>query len=113
MTARDVSTELQTHRLHREQIEALLTSRPLETVEPDELRKISPHYQQRISESRRHGLRIENVPRWLELTDGTKKRLDGGYRFYPYAKLGRDGAELVPREWTNDGPYQEPFRLKP
>ncbi len=107
-TADDIAA----HRLHREQIEALLTSRPLETVEPDELRKITPHYQQRLSESRKHGLRIENVPRWLELTDGTKKRLDGGYKFIPYAKLGRDAAELVPREWNHDGPYQEPFRLK-
>ena len=108
-----IAIELQAHRLHREQIEALLTSRPLETVEPDELRKISPHYQQRISESRRHGLRIENVPRWLELSDGIKKRLDGGYQFVPFEPLGRDASKLVPRGWTNTGPYQEPFTLKP
>ena len=107
-----IAIELQAHRLHREQIEALLKSRPLETVEPDELKKITPHYQQRISESRRHGLRIENVPRWLELADGTKKRLDGAYRYSPHPKLGRDAAERVPREWNHDGPYQEPFRLK-
>lgn len=109
----DIATALDTHRLHREQIEALLKSRPLETVEPEELRKITPHYQQRISESRRHGLRIENVPRWLELTDGTKKRRDGAYRFVPFATLGRDANALVPRRWTETGAYQDNFRLKP
>ena len=111
MTTRD---EINSHRLHREQIEALLRSRPLETVEPDELRKITPHYQQRVSESRKHGLRIENVPRWLILADGTKKRRDGAYRFVPYAKLARDGSELVPRRWTETGAHQDQeFRLKP
>ena len=109
-TAEDIAA----HRLHREQIEALLTSRPLETVEPDELRKITPHYQQRVSESRKHGLRIENVPRWLTLADGTKKRRDGAYRFVPYAKLGRDAAEFTPRRWTETGAHQDQeFRLKP
>ena len=109
-----VATEKAAHRLHREQIEALLTSRPLDTVEPEELRKITPHYQQRISESRRHGLRIENVPRWLILADGTKKRRDGAYRFLPHPRLGRDAAESVPRRWTETGVHQDQeFRLKP
>ena len=109
-----VSTEIDDRAAQRAQIEALLTSRPLETVEPDELRKITPHYQQRISESRQRGLRIENVPRWLELMDGTKKRRDGGYRFVPHEPLGRDAGEMTPRRWTDTGAYQDDgFRLKP
>lgn len=35
------------------------------------------------------------------------------YRFLPHKPLGRDASELIPRGWTNDGPYQEEFRLKP
>jgi hypothetical protein len=35
------------------------------------------------------------------------------YRFLPHVPLGRDAGMFVERGWTNDGPYQEDFRLKP
>jgi hypothetical protein len=108
----DIATELDDRTAQREKIEALLLSQPMQTVEPDELRKITPHYQQRISESRRHGLRIENVPRFLALADGTTKRLDGAYRWVPHKPLGRDAGTFVERRWSETGPYQEEFRLK-
>lgn len=104
------------HALHRAEIEALLMAVPLREIEADDLKKITPHYQQRISESRARfkalGHRFENVERFDMQADGTKRKRDGAYRYVPYRKLGRDASELIPRGWTNDGPYQEEFRLK-
>lgn len=112
-----IKADCDVHALHRAEIEALLMAVPLREIEADDLKKITPHYQQRISESRAKfkasGHRFENVPRFDVMADGTKRKRDGAYRYVPYRKLGRDAGELVPRGWNNDGPYQDDsFRLK-
>jgi hypothetical protein len=70
------------------------TANPLQEISAGELEKlVGRNYQQRISELRAaEAMRIENVPHALELADGTRKKLSGGYRFVPYEKLGRDAA---------------------
>lgn len=74
---------------------------------------ITSHYQQRISESRRRGLRIRNVPRYI-MVNGRKKKQDGAYMLVTFEPIGRDAGEDVPRRWTETGPYQDQdFRLKP
>lgn len=109
-----LTTEIEDRAAQREQIEALFKSRPLEEIEPDELRNITPHYQQRISESRRLSkMRIVNVPRYI-LVNGRKKKQDGAYMLLMFEPIGRDAAEQIPRGWSETGAYQgEPFSLKP
>lgn len=87
--AEQVASEIADRAAQREQIEALFKSRPLEEIEPEELRKVTPHYQQRLSESRRRGMRIVNVPRYI-LVNGRKKKQDGAYMLLLFAPLGRD-----------------------
>lgn len=66
---------------------------PLVEISAEELETlVGRNYQQRISELRRNLMRIENVPHAIELADGTRKKLSGGYRFVPYEQLGRDAA---------------------
>lgn len=111
----DVAQEVEDRRAQAAKLEALFRSRPLEDIEPDELLKITRHYQQRISIELRKGLkmRIVNVPRWIELADGTRKRQDGCYRWEPNERLGRDSGTFVDRPWDATGPFVEEFRLKP
>lgn len=98
----------------RDQIAALFRSRPLEEIDNAELKKITPHYQQRISECRRElNMNIRVVKRWTKSADGRMKRLDGDYIFKPYTELGRDAGTFTEREWTTEGPFTEPFSLKP
>lgn len=109
-----VSQELDDRKAQRQKIAALFKSRPLEDITADELRTITPHYQQRISECRRlEQMKIVNVRVSITLADGSEKRLDGSYRYEPYERLGRDAGELVPRPWDATGPFTEPFTLKP
>lgn len=107
------SQEIDDHRAQAVKLAELFKARPLQDIEPEELRQITPHYQQRISIELRKGLkmRIVNVPRSIELADGRKKRQDGAYRFEPYERLGRDAGEVVPCPWDADGPFTERFRL--
>ncbi len=103
-----VQQEKQARAEHRATIEALFRAQPLDAIEPDVLRAITPHYQQRISEIRKSGFRIVNVPR-SRIVDGKARKSDGAYRFVP------DASEPSPERWTIPGaPYgPEPFRLRP
>lgn len=99
-----------------EKIAALFKAHPLYEIEPEELHKITPHYQQRISELRRlkvGRMNIINVSRSLVQADGTKKKRDGAYRYEPHDRLGRDAGEQVPAPWNQDRPFAQPFELKP
>lgn len=108
-----IATEMDDRDFQRQKIAALLTARSPADVEPDELRLITPHYQQRISELRvKHQMHIENRPRFLALANGTKKKRDGAYRLLPYAPLGRDSGTIIAQGWNHDGPFTEEFRLK-
>ena len=74
------------HALHRAQIAELFRSRPLEPIWPAELRKITPHYQQRISECRKAkhgGMLIRNIQQWRVDEQGEKHRIDGPYVYAP------------------------------
>jgi len=125
MTQRDLSTREESSVSIGQQVEdraaqtakiaKLFKARPLEDIEPDELRRITPHYQQRISECRRKfTMNIVNVPRSLMLADGTVKKLDGAYRWEPHQRLGRDAGELMPASWNGqDAPYSVGWRLTP
>lgn len=97
-----VADERESHVAHCAELLALFTQRPNQELEPTELRKITPHYQQRISELRRQGHRIENMRRWLDRGDGKKTRLDGGYRLRLETPLGRDAGEykVQPGLWS-------------
>jgi hypothetical protein len=109
MTAPQV---FQDHALHRATIEAWFRSHPLEVREADDLKAITPHYQQRISEIRQMSkLRIENVKR-TRVVNGKVRAADGGYRYVPHEPLGRDATIPVPDRWPVEGaPYQEPWKL--
>ena len=109
----NISQECADRALQREQIAALLKAHALEDVEPEPLRAITPHYQQRISECRRIGMHIENRPRYLALSGGKLKKLDGAYRYLPYEPLGRDAGTVTARGWNQNGPFTEEFRLRP
>ncbi len=92
----------------------LFKSKPLAEIEPDELKAITPHYQQRISELRRKAqMRIVNVPRSMTRSDGTVAKQDGAYRYENFEKLGRDAGQPVPAPWNQDRPYAQEFRLTP
>lgn len=109
-----IADEKAAHQAQRETIAALFHSRPLEEIDNAELKKITPHYQQRISECRRQlGMNIKNIRVSILQADGTLKRLDGNYRYETFNRLGRDAGALAPRTWTTDGPFTEEFRLKP
>lgn len=97
-----VAEDRDAKRAQRETIAALFNSRPLEEITPMELRKITPHYQQRISELRRQKdgpMRIVNVPQWVLRPDGSKAKQDGNYRFEP-----------IP---VNLGPSSDRYRAQP
>ena len=85
-----VAEDREAKKAQREKIAALFTARPLEEITPLELRRITPHYQQRISELRRppSNLRIVNVPQWVLRPDGSKARQDGSYRLELQAPHG-------------------------
>ncbi len=92
----------------------LFKARPLAEIEPDELKAITPHYQQRISELRRKAkMRIVNVPRSVTLADGTTKKQDGAYRYENFERLGRDAGQPVQAPWNQDRPWAPEFRLTP
>lgn len=108
-----ITDEKAAHQAQRETMAALFRSRPLEEIDNAELKQITPHYQQRISECRRLlKMQIHNIRVFVVLADGTKKRLDGNYRYEPYDRLGRDAGTFAPRTWTTAGPFTEPFTLK-
>lgn len=73
---------------------------PLEDVNPDALEKlVGPNYRSRIAELRiEEQMVIANIPRWMELSSGKKKRLSGGYRFTPYNPLGPSAEAERPRD---------------
>ena len=111
----DFPAELSDRAQHKAKILALCQARPMVEIEPDELRTITPHYQQRISELRRDGWYIENVPRTLTLANGQTKKRDGAYRYLPYEPLGRSADTIVAQGWSSKHgrPFEESFRLKP
>ncbi len=89
-----VQEEKAQRQAHRDQISAIFKARPLEEITSDELRKVTPNFQQRVSQCRRElGMNIQNLRRWVTLEDGSKKRLEGDYRFQPYESLGPSSAE--------------------
>lgn len=74
--------ELVDRQAQRDTLAALFRRRPLEPITPAELRAITPHYQQRISECRRQlGMTLKNVQQWRTDDDGVKHRIDGSYVF--------------------------------
>lgn len=104
--------ELDDRKAQRQKIAALFKSRPLEDITADELKVITPHYQQRISECRRlEQMTIRNIRVEYVALDGSKKRLDGSYRYENFERLGRDAGEFIERGWKQDGPFTEEFRL--
>lgn len=107
-----IASELDDRTAQRLKLEALFQSRPLQEIEPDELKAITPHYQQRLSESRRRGMRIVNVPRYI-LVNGRKKKQDGAYMLVTFTPLGRDARTFVPARAEETGPFQrDRFELK-
>lgn len=111
----DLPTELDDRKAHRDAIAALLKASPLQDIEPDTLKAITPHYQQRISECRRKlGMTIENVRRTRQDADGRVRRQDGAYMYRPTGPaLGRDAGTLAPAEWptVHGRPFQEEYEL--
>lgn len=112
-----VSQEKADRLFQRDQIAALFKARPLAEIEAAELKRVTTHYQQRISECRRDlGMTIENVRRSRQEASGRVKRLDGAYRYQPHGKaLGDDsGVPMRPVEWptVHERPFAEPFVLK-
>ncbi len=66
----NITEEVEDRAAQREKIADLFKAHPLETIYPGQLRAITPHYQQRISECRKPkhgGLNIVNVPQWMEM----------------------------------------------
>ena len=112
-----VSQEKADRQFQRDKIAALFRLHPLEDIEPEILKSITPHYQQRISECRRElGMWLENRSRWAQDRSGTKHRLDGAYCWYPDGKpLGRDAGQVVAAGWsTKHGrPFEADFKLTP
>ncbi len=109
-------TEIQDRQAHRDAIAALFQAHPLEEIEPETLKAITPHYQQRISECRRQlKMTIRNVPRSLTDADGRKRKRDGAYRYEQHERLGRDSGTIVSAGWSgkHQSPFTEEFRLKP
>ncbi len=107
------ATALADHAMHRATIEAILL--PWLEIEAETLRKITPHYQQRISEIRKQsGKRIVNVKR-TRLVDGKVKAADGAYRLELQAPQGRNPTVPAAEAWTIPGaPFgAEPFALTP
>lgn len=105
--------EIEDRTAQREAIERLFRARPLQEIRVVELRDITPHYQQRISEARRGGMDIRNVPVFTERLDGTKKRLDGNYKFHP-TPGSREGTQPSAELWpVPDSPFadSEKFEL--
>lgn len=89
-----IAEEKAQRQAHRDQIAAIFKRRPLEDITSDELRTITPNFQQRVSQCRRElGMNIENLRQWMVLADGSKKRLEGNYRYQPYQSLGPSSAE--------------------
>lgn len=110
-----IDTEIADRAMHREKIAALFKAHPVEDIESEPLRAITPHYQQRISELR-HGkdrMVIQNRPRSVQDDSGRAKRLDGAYRWLPHGEpIGRDATEPLADRWPIVGaPYEETFRL--
>lgn len=114
------SDEITDQQGNRDTLAAYFKLHPLEDIEADTLKTlIGDNYQQRVSDCRRDlGLYIENLPRWAAQDgSGRKKRLAGGYRFYPDGKpLGNDsGVPGRAQEWATEHgrPFQPEFRLTP
>ncbi len=109
-----VAEQVEDRTAQREKIAALFQAHPLMLIHAEQLRAITPHYQQRISELRwKHGMRIENIPISLTLANGRKKKLDGAYRYLTYEPLGRDAGTPTLAPWNQDRPFAEPFKLTP
>ncbi len=114
MTEPSIAEEREARAAQCAKLADLFRSRPLHEIEPDELKAITPHYQQRISELRRkQQMRIVNVPRSVTRSDGSKAKQDGAYRYENFEKLGRDAGQPVPAPWNQDRPYAQEFRLTP
>lgn len=97
-----VAEDREAKKAQREKIAAMFLARPLEELTPAELRRVTPHYQQRISELRRQKpepMRIVNVPQSIVRADGTKAKQDGNYRYEP-----------IP---VNLGPPSDQYRTQP
>lgn len=100
-----------------EKIAALFKSRPYEEISPEELRVITPHYQQRISNCRsKMGMTIQNIPKSRQDAAGVVHKADGWYRWLPDGPpLGRAADTVIAAGWsTKHGrPFEQPFELKP
>lgn len=116
-SAPGLRAELDDRQAQRQKLAALFRASPFVDIEPDELRTITPHYQQRISELRaKDGLTIENVLRTALDGSGKAIRRDGAYRYRSTGPaLGRAADTLMEAEWptAHGRPFEEPFSLKP
>ena len=94
-----MNVEVSTHQAHREMLRAYFTARAFRVIRWQDIeRLVGRNYQQRISDLRRSGFNVENVPRFMIRRDAEgrpmSKRATGDYRHRPEA-LGRDAADLV------------------
>jgi hypothetical protein len=79
-----VTSEFSVRLAQRARLARLFSDRPGFIMTAGELeRQVGPNYRSRISELRRTGMDIENVPTYLELPDGTRQRGLGAYRYIP------------------------------
>ncbi len=115
-----LGNEIEDRAAQRAKIAALFQAHPLMMIHANDLKAITPHYQQRISELRRkHGMNIENVPQSVpDLTkpryrngEPRRKKIDGAYRYLTYDRLGRDAGMPTLAPWNQDRPFAEGFKL--
>jgi hypothetical protein len=110
-------TEIQDRQAQCEKLAALFNARPYEEISPEELRGITPHYQQRISDLRRtRKMTIQNVPKTFEDASGAVHKADGWYLYRPLGEpLGRAADTVIAAGWStkHSRPFEQPFELKP
>lgn len=106
-----ISQERDDRAEHRAKIEALFLAHPLTEIQNAILKAITPHYQQRISECRRLGMDIRNVPVFVPSgVPGRMKRLDGNYKFHP-TPGAREGTTPAADRWPLSENYATKFEL--
>ncbi len=109
-------TELEDRKAKRDEIAAYFKAREWQEITAEELRAITPHYQQRISQCRSQlEMTIVNVRKSYEDALGAMHRLDGSYVFRPTGPAqGRDAGTFVAPSWASAHPasFEPPFELK-
>ncbi len=112
-----VVTEIEDRKAKRDEIAAYFKAREWQEVSAEELRAITPHYQQRISNCRMDlDMTIVNVRKSYEDALGETHRLDGSYVYRPTGPAqGRDAGSFVAPSWpsAHPVPFEQPFELRP